>query len=104
MADYTAINQSPVISGASAQVDQVFLTGVGGKALLEVLNVDGGGRISFRVDGTAAVQDAAENYCVPAAIGQGVQVIPGVLKGKQAYVSVICSATMKYQVSLVPAP
>lgn len=106
MADYSAVNRSAVITGASAQVDRIFLSGSTSGKILEILNVSGGARLSAITDGTAAAQDAAENLCVPAVAGSFVRLQATAAKttgGGQIFVSVICSGTTTYQVSLVQA-
>ncbi len=106
MANYDAINQSAVITGTTS-ADKVDLNPTDmEKKWLRVLNVDGAGIISFRVDGTTAVASAAENYCIPAVAGAFREIPVTGLKteGGKVSVSVICSTTVKYHVSIIVAP
>ena len=104
MADYSASDRSPVITGTAGTADKVRPTGSLNAVLLEVLNVNGADVISFTVDGTAAVSGAAENYCLPAIAGQALQVPVVAVAGGHARVSVITpSSNTKYAVSLVPS-
>lgn len=106
MATITAKRSSPVTTNAGTAVDVVELTNYAGA--VEVLNVGGGGYISFTVDGlTTPTAGAAETYTVPAAINARMQVQcpqqqPGSPNPNGTTVQVITSASTTYQVSVVP--
>lgn len=89
-----AIRMSTVTATTSAQ--NVTLTQPGEGVL--VCNLDGAGRINFRVDGTTAVLDADENYFVPAAAG-AYKIVE--VDTDDVVVSVIASASTKVGLEIV---
>jgi hypothetical protein len=81
-------------------VDTVSLSTFTG--FVEVVNVDAGGYLTFTVDGkTPAAVGAANQYVVPASIGGALIVPCPNVQGVGTKVSIIGSASCRYQVGVV---
>lgn len=85
-------NISVTTSGATATI-------TGKPDAIMVVNVDGGGVVSFRIDGTTASDQADENYVVPAVAGAYRKV--HVPRGWAGSVSLDASATTQVSVEAV---
>ena len=81
-------------------VSTVATKTVGPKArYIEVVNIDGAGIISFRVDGTASVAEADDTHVVPAVAGASLKVRWPGDQTSTCEVSVVCSVATKVHVA-----
>lgn len=106
MGTYTAQNRTAVLTNNGSTADTVTLT-MPFSGLIEVLNVDGAGILSFTIQPTngslvTAVSGAAETFTVPAALGSNL-ITPATPVAGQTVLSVVANTATKYQVSIVPS-